>query len=252
MTGMPSSIHFKKLTLRPKYPSCRKKPIAITLVVVPIGVVIPPTLDAYAAMSSSAVPYLEREIVCLATDSAPWPCSKRSRICSAIGNTIAVAAVLEMNIDINPTHSSDRQQHTRWRVAHARCAEHGEREAPIEAMPHHGEAQVHAPHQKEERRLAEPDEQHAEMGADVFPAGASSCGMPKKKHKPKASSPVAGIGIGSVIHHRIVRIQTPSNRSAGVTAKPGIVSQTIKNNGPRIKPQKSGRRHGVLIFRAAS
>jgi hypothetical protein len=72
--------------------------------------------------------------------------------------------------------------------------------------------------------------------------------MPKKKHSVIASKPVAGIGIGSVIHHRIVRTQMPSKRSAGVTAKPGIVSQTSKKSGPRISPQKFGFRHGALIF----
>ena len=51
---MPTKAQRRKSTLWPKYSGRRKKPRATTFVTVPMGVAMPPTLDANAVMSSSA------------------------------------------------------------------------------------------------------------------------------------------------------------------------------------------------------
>src|SRR5438445_7417961 len=92
--GTPTAHHARKSTPRPRPSGRRKKPMATTLVAVPIGVAMPPTLAPKATASKRAVAYGD-----LAKSAgAPRAAAKTETIPTATGHIIAAAAALLIHI----------------------------------------------------------------------------------------------------------------------------------------------------------
>src|SRR5262245_6678649 len=99
--GTPTALHDRKSTDLPNTSGRFMYPNATTLVAVPIGVAIPPTLAPHAVMSNSAVAYGD------SANPGPRPAARTVMIPTVTGHIMAVAAALlihiEMSVTDNPT-----------------------------------------------------------------------------------------------------------------------------------------------------